>query len=57
MEFIRKSMKDYNTDLTSCGEYLANINIRRVIFQGDSFSLLLFVLYMIALTQILRKAK
>ena len=57
VEFIRKSMKDYNTDLTSCGEYLANIDIRRVIFQGDSFSPLLFVLYMIALTQILRKVK
>ena len=38
VEFIRKSMKNWNTNLTSCGEYLANVNIRRGIFQGDSLS-------------------
>ena len=38
VEFIRKSMKNWNTNSTSCGEYLANVNIRRGIFQGDSLS-------------------
>ena len=32
VEFIRKAMKDYNTDFTSCGEYLAYNDIRRAIF-------------------------
>ena len=31
VEFIRKSMKNWNTNLTSCGEYLANVNIRYII--------------------------
>ena len=44
VEFIRKSMKNWNTNLTSCGEYLANVNIRRGIFQGDSLSPLLLVI-------------
>ena len=57
VEFIRKSMKNWITNLTSCGEYLVNIDIRRGIFQEDSLSTLLFVLCMIPLTQILRKLK
>ena len=57
VEFIRKSIKNWNVNLTSCGEYLANVDIRRGIFHGGSLSLSLFVLCMILLTQILRKAK
>ena len=57
VEFIRKSMKNWITNLTSCGEYLVNIDIRRCIFQGDSLTPLLFVLCMIPLTQTLRKLK
>ena len=44
--------------MISCGEYLANFNIRRGIFQGDSLSSLLFVICMMPLSsQILRKLK
>ena len=28
VEFIRKSMKNWNANLTSCGEYMANVDIR-----------------------------
>ena len=49
-EFIRKSMKNWNTNLTPCGEYLANVDIRRGIFQGDSLPSLLFLICMIPLT-------
>ena len=44
LEFIRKSMKTWNTNLTSCGEYLANFDIRRSIFHGDSLPPLMFVI-------------
>ena len=37
VEFIRKSMKHWNTNLTSGGEYLTNVNMRRGIFQGHKF--------------------
>ena len=33
VEFIRKSMKNWNKNLTSCGEYLANVNIREAYFR------------------------
>ena len=50
-------MKTWNTNLTSCGEYLAKVDIRRGIFQGDSLSPLVSMICMIPLTQILRKVK
>ena len=50
-------MANWQTELTSCGESLAKVNIRRAIFQGDSLSPLLFVICMILLTHILCKAK
>ena len=55
VEFSRKSMRNWNTNLTSCRKCLANVDIRRGIFQGGSFSPLLFVNCMLLLTQILRK--
>ena len=57
LEFVKRSMANWQTKLTSCGESLTKVNIRRGIFQGDSLSSLLFVICMIPLTNVLRKAK
>ena len=35
-QFIRKSMRTWNTELTSCGEYLGKVDIKRDIHPGDS---------------------
>ena len=53
MQFIMKSMKNLNTELTY-REHWAKVDIRRDI-QSDSLSPLLFVICMILLTQTLRK--
>ena len=38
VHFIRKSIKNWNTKVSSSyGEYLAKVDIRRSIFQGDSY--------------------
>ena len=55
VEFIRKSMKKCNTNLTSSGKYLTNAVIRTGIFQGVRLSPLLFGICMIPLTEVLRK--
>ena len=57
LKLVKRSMANWQTELTSRGESLAKVNIRRGIFQGDSLSALLFVICMIPLTQVLRKAK
>ena len=44
INFITRSMRNWNVDLTSCGEFLGKVNIRRGIFQGYSLSPLLFVI-------------
>ena len=56
-QFIRRSMAQWKTELTSCGERLSHVHIRRGIFQGDSLSPLLFVLCLIPLSLVLRKVK
>ena len=56
-ENIRKSMKNCNTSLASCWVYLVNVDIRRVIFHGNSLSPLPIVICMIPLTQILKEVK
>ena len=56
-EFVKRSKTNWQTELTSCGESLAKVNIRRGIFQGDNLSSLLFVIGMIPITNVLRKAK
>ena len=46
VEFIRKSMKNYNTDLTSCGEYLSNILISEELhFRQTIFIITICALY------------
>ncbi|CAB4018161.1 Hypothetical predicted protein, partial [Paramuricea clavata] len=55
--FVEGSMENWKTELTSSGESLGNVNIRRGIFQGDSLSPLIFVMCMIPLSLILRKEK
>ena len=57
IKFIERSMKSWNVNLLSNGEFLANVKIKRDIFHGDSLSPLLFVVCLILLTQILRKVK
>ena len=50
-------MNKWKLELTSIGVSLGNVEIRRGIFQGDSLSALLFLLYMVPLSLILRKVK
>ena len=57
LEFVKKSMANWQTELTLRGESLAKVNIRREIFQDDSLSPLLFGICMILITHVLRKAK
>ena len=57
LQFVKRSMANWQTELNSCGESLAKVNIRRGTFQGDSLSPLLFVICMIPLTHVLHKAK
>ena len=54
---VRNSMNSWKVELSSGKETLAQVNIRRGIFQGDSFSPLLFVIALIPLTLFLNKRK
>ena len=57
INFVERSMSSWRTELTSSGEMLGSVRIQRGIFQGDSLSPLLFVICMIPLTCVLRKAR
>jgi len=52
--FVKCSMQLWKTDLTVNGNDLSTINIRCGIFQGDTFSPLLFILSLIPLSSLLR---
>ena len=54
-KFLGRSMQAWKVELTSCGESLGDVNIRRGIFQGDSLLPLLFVFCLIPLTLVQRK--
>jgi len=51
--FLSLSMKQWRTELTFAGDSLGVVNIRRGIFQGDSFSPLLFIMSLIPLSFLL----
>ena len=53
VELITTSMKDWRTKLYASGKFLGSVSINRGIFQGDSFSHLLFVLALIPLSMAL----
>ena len=38
LKFVKRSIANWLTELTSCGGSLAKVNIRKGIFQGDSLS-------------------
>ena len=51
---IKESVNKWKTNLYADGKLLGSVPIRRGIFQGDSFSPLLFVIALLPLTHILR---
>ena len=55
--FLERSMRNWKTELTSCGVSLGTVDIKRGIFQGDSLSPLIFVICMIPMSKVLRNAK
>ena len=57
INFVERSISSWRTELTSSGEMLGSVRIRRGIFQGDSLSPLLFVICMVPLTCVLIKAR
>ena len=57
IELLEKSMKQWKTNLYAGGSFLGTVDIKRGIFQGDSFSPLLFVIILIPLTMVLRESR
>ena len=55
IDLMSRSMTKWRTNLYFNGEFLGSVNINRGIFQGDSFSPLLFVIALTSLTHVPRK--
>jgi hypothetical protein len=55
--FIERTMRTWQTKLTSAGQLLGSVPIKRGIFQGDSLSPLLFIMAMIPISTIIRRMK
>ena len=56
ISFIQGSMPNWSTNLFCNNTPLGNVKIRRGIFQGDSFSPILFVIALIPISLLLRKS-
>ena len=56
-KLLSKSMRNWETELTSGGTSLGKVSIKRGIFQGDSLSPLLFVISLIPMSILLRDVK
>ena len=57
VKFLQATMVNWRTQLVSGSSVLGQVRIKRGIFQGDSLSPLLFVISLIPMTLVLRKAK
>ncbi|XP_068250300.1 uncharacterized protein [Palaemon carinicauda] len=55
ISFLKNTMCNWNTILTSSGIRLAEVNIKRGIFQGNSLSRLLFAVAIVPMTKVLQK--
>ena len=55
VNLFENSKETWRTELIACNESLGEVDIRRGIFQGDSFSPLLFVVVLIPLSIILNE--
>ena len=55
--FLSESMKAWSMDLTCNNKPLGGVDIKQGVFQGDSLSCLVFVVYLITLTVILHKSE
>ena len=56
-DLLINSIESWKLELNASGKKLGKVDIRRRIFQGDSWSQLLSVLCMVSLTWLLRKVK
>ena len=55
IRFLKNTMPNWKTILTSSGTRSAEVNIRRGIFHGDSLSPLLLLVVMISMTRVLER--
>ena len=55
VNLFENSKETLRTELIACNKSLGEVDIRRGIFQGDSFSPLIFVIVLIPLSIILNK--